>query len=281
MKTNFILNEGDKKRILELHKRATKNHYISKNILSEGKADVVKNKCSLCNSISDTSQNRKYNKNQLYTVVDLFKKAYDSSLGTDMTSFRDGLKYIEKFTLSDFCAFIELYEGQTGESWYEATDSDIDYDSEWDEIIVALRDIEERQANTTTNMASSQQQGGNFDNLFSYISGVLKDKGWTLGNSKNGVILYSGPWVIYKDITKNPFPITKFENNKYTEKYKLKTIGKTIDDTLLQDVYDNEVKMADLIKKFAPSANNTSQVKNQVYKKVQTKIKQPNYSLLN
>ena len=126
MKTNFILNEGDKKRILELHKRATKNHYISKNILSEGKADVVKTKCNLCTSIADTSQNRKYNKEKLYTVVDLFKKAYDSPTGTDMTSFREGLEYIKKFTLSDFCAFIDLYQGQTGESWYEATDSDID-----------------------------------------------------------------------------------------------------------------------------------------------------------
>lgn len=281
MKTNFILNEGDKKRILELHKRATKNHYISKNILSEGKAESVKQYCNMCTSDLDRTKNRKYTKQKLYTVVDSFKDAYDDTLGTDMDTFNDGLNEMKNFTLNDFCAFLDLYKQQTGEDWYEATDSDIDYDSEWDMIIVALRDIEERQANTTTNMASSQQQGGNFDNLFSYISGVLKDKGWTLGNSKNGEILYSGPWVIYKDIKKNQFPIVKFEDKKFTEKYKLKTIGKTIEDTILQDILSNDVKLADLIKKFAPSANNNSQVKNQVYKKVQTKIKQPNYSLLN
>ena len=278
MKTNFILNEGDKKRILELHKRATKNHYISKNILSEGKAESVKQYCNMCTSDLDRTKNRKYKDETLDKVVASFVDAYDDALGTDMDSFNDGLNYLKGFTLNDFCAFLDLYFETTGEQWYEATDSDIDYDDEWDMIIRSLNRIKDRKVKTTTNMASTQQQGGN---IWDKLSAYLQSIGWKIGGTDDQ-FLYYGNWLFWKDIRKHPFQIIHTNAQKQVlGRYKQIELSDDINKIKLEDGNGNSITMAELIKQFAPSANNTSQVKNQgAYKKVQTQIKQPNYSLL-
>lgn len=163
MKNLFLLNEEEKNRILKLHIKATKNQYKTKGLLSEGLADVFFGLVDGCSSVNK-GENRFVDDNYLDVIVDDFKDAYGDTMGTDLDSYRAGIKKItEKLSYNDFCQFVDLYQNNAGESFKDATDSDIDYDSEWQEIIDAIKSSKTRnkqQAATTPPPSGGGQGGG-------------------------------------------------------------------------------------------------------------------------
>lgn len=162
MKNLFLIAEEEKNRIIKLHINATNKHYKTKGIITEGKADVFFKLVDDCAGVNK-GENRMVDDNFLDTVVQDFDRAYGDSMGTNMDDYRQGIEKIKtKMTYNDFCQFVDMYNNQTGEGFKEATDSDIDYDSEWQEIINGIQSTKTRnkQSTPTTPAASTPQSGG-------------------------------------------------------------------------------------------------------------------------
>lgn len=123
-----------------------------KRVLSEGKADVVKGILDGCNS-NDNNQGRVVSDGEVYNIIDLYDQAFRDTIGTNMEPFRKAnTEIMGKFSYSDLCRVKDWYPNKVGEQLYDAIDSDIDYDDEWQEVIDAFTAAQNRKG-------QQQQQG--------------------------------------------------------------------------------------------------------------------------
>jgi hypothetical protein len=124
-----------------------------KNILTEGKADVVKDILNGCDS-RNNNEGRLVSDDAIYATIGLYDQAFRDTVGTNMEPFRAANSDImKKFSYSDLCRVRDWYPSTVGELFYDSIDSDIDYDDEWQEVIDAFQAAKVRTGPT-------QQQGG-------------------------------------------------------------------------------------------------------------------------
>lgn len=126
-----------------------------KNILTEGKADVVKGILDGCFAGDrNNNEGRLVSDGEVNDVIDWYDEAFRDMVGTNMEPFRKAnAKIMQNFSYSDLCRVNDWYASGKGETLYNAIDSDIDYDDEWQEIIDAFEAAKNRKGPT-------QQQGG-------------------------------------------------------------------------------------------------------------------------
>lgn len=89
-------------------------------------------------------------------IVKLFRNSFEGwARGTDLEDLETALSQMDngQANLKDLCDISELYEEKAGESFFEAIDSDIDYEGEWSDIMDAFERAEKR---TSAGSESSQ-----------------------------------------------------------------------------------------------------------------------------
>jgi len=116
-----------------------------KNILTEGKADVVKGILDGCFAGDrNNNEGRLVSDGEVYDVIDWYDQAFRDYVGTNMEPFRKAnAKIMQNFSYSDLCRVNDWY-GSKGETFYDAIDGDIDYDDEWQEVIDAFEAAKNR-----------------------------------------------------------------------------------------------------------------------------------------
>lgn len=111
----------------------------------------VKKILDACDAGLPSDQSARYMKQpEVDNLAGQFNTAFSSAFGTDNDLWKKALGIMKaKGGYADLCAIAKSYEDQSGESFIEGIDADIDYDSEWTQFVSAF-----------TTMVNRTKEGG-------------------------------------------------------------------------------------------------------------------------
>lgn len=141
-----------------------------------------------------------------------------SGAGTWETNVYNALIRVQ--TIPDLCALITRYaENYPGSTLWDDLDGDFDSDSEWNEYIYTPLLKAKRKSQEIANQAAAKAKaagagGGGAgvlnDRYYMALFAELQKMGVGVKADANGRFLYWGPWIIWKDQSKNGgYPIQK------------------------------------------------------------------------